>query len=465
MNSDPGKEVILTLSNRLSVAPLPGSLRDEMAAILTLENPKYTENERMGRWNRGTPKTLRFYRKQSGAGICVPRGFVRSVMAFLSRHQLPWRLVDNRRSLADVDFDFSGRLKPFQQEAAAMMLRKEFGTLCAPTGAGKTVIALYMIAQRRQPAVVIVHTKDLALQWQKRASVFLGIPEKEVGLVGGGHNRMGEKLTIALVQSLYRKKEEVARQCGFVVVDECHRTPSRTFTEALGAFDARFMLGLSATPWRRDRLSKLIFWHLGDVHHTVQQRRLVESGDVLSAEVMFRETDFKPFHDPVTEYTKMLTELTANDARNRLITDDVAREVQEQNGVCLVLTDRKKHAQTLCMMLRFKHHLQTAVLTGDLSTRQRQAVLEQIEAGAVEVLVATGQLVGEGFDCKDLSTLFLATPIRFSGRVLQYLGRVLRPAPGKVRARVFDYLDVHVDVLCAAARARQRTYGVEVQPT
>jgi len=110
-------------------------------------------------------------------------------------------------------------------------------------------------------------------------------------------------------------------------------------------------------------------------------------------------------------------------------------------------------------LLRFRHGIPSGLLTGDLTAAQRLAVLDDIRAGRLKVLVATGQLIGEGFDCPDLSTLFLATPIRFSGRLLQYLGRVLRPAPGKTKARVFDYVDGNVEVLQAAARARQRVYA------
>jgi superfamily II DNA or RNA helicase len=101
------------------------------------------------------------------------------------------------------------------------------------------------------------------------------------------------------------------------------------------------------------------------------------------------------------------------------------------------------------------------LLTGDLPNGERQAVVEAVNTGGVKVLVATGQLIGEGFDCKALSTLFLATPIRFDGRLLQYLGRVLRPAPGKDKAKVYDYVDEEVGVLKAAAEARRRVYAVQ----
>lgn len=451
--------VKLVISSRLKLSGLPNSLREELIKRFTLPNPKWIENERMGRWNRNTPPTLTFFRKSGKNGIVVPRGTIRQILLLLKQNDIRHTLEDKRRELPPVDIPFTGALKAFQVIATREMLKKEFGTLCGPTGSGKTVMALHMISRRRQPAVVVVHTKDLAFQWMKRITDFLNIPENEIGLIGAGQKRIGDRITVAMVQSLYKCVEEVVPHCGYIVVDECHRAPSRTFTEAISAFDARYMLGLSATPWRRDKLSKLIFWHLGDLHHEVNQAGLVEKGHILEAEIVVRETEFKPFHDPVGEYSQMLSELTADDGRNRLIASDVAGEVKRLEGVCLVLTDRKQHAETLNAILRYKYHLSSDLLTGDLTMSRRREVVERLNRGEIEVLVATGQLIGEGFDCSHLSTLFLATPIRFSGRVLQYLGRVLRPAPGKTRARVYDYVDVNVEVLTAAARSRQSVYN------
>ena len=124
-----------------------------------------------------------------------------------------------------------------------------------------------------------------------------------------------------------------------------------------------------------------------------------------------------------------------------------------------MLSDRKKHCETLQSLLRYKYKISSELLTGSLSAGHRQKVIDRLNKGRVKVLIATGQLIGEGFDCKELSTLFLATPIRFSGRVVQYLGRILRPAPGKEKARLFDYVDINVDTLKNAARARQKVYN------
>ena len=452
-------ELQITIDRSLKLTRVPAMLLEMLVGQFQMLNPKWLENERMGRWNRGTKKNLRFYRRFGKNGIVIPRGYARQLLLLLKRENLSYRINDQRRLMPEVDFSFNGSLKDFQSTAVAEMVKKDFGTLNAPTGSGKTVMGLYLIAQRRQPTVVVVHTKDLAFQWIQRIEQFLGIPSDQVGLIGAGKKKIGDRINVALVQTLYRCTDEIVPHTGHIIVDECHRAPSRTFTEAVTAFDCRYMLGLSATPWRRDKLSKLIFWHLGDVHHEVDKVQLEENGHILKADVVVRLTSFEPYFDPVNDYSRMLSELTADDARNRLIAADVEKEVRSGKGVCIVLSDRKKHCETLQGILRYQFNLHSELLTGDLNDNARKMVLERLNQGQVKVLVATGQLIGEGFDCPDLSTLFMATPIRFSGRVMQYLGRILRPARGKVQARVYDYVDERVAPLAAAAKARQRVYG------
>ena len=448
----------ITITNNLRITEIPPELYRILVEDLEITNPKWLENNRMGRWNRGTPKMIRFYDKIKNSGLWIPRGYIRHLINLCIKHNVPYQVDDKRRCLPEVEFSFNGKLKSFQQEAVRKMMAKDFGVLNAPTGSGKTIMALYMITQRRQPALIVVHTKDLAFQWMERINTFLGISEDDVGLVGSGKKKIGEKITVALVQSLYKYAEEVSLKTGFLIVDESHRCPSRTFTEAVTAFDSRYMMGMSATPWRRDKLSKLIFWHLGDMHFSVEKKRLIEKGHILEAEIITRETDFETSFNPVHEYSRMLSELTADQDRNVLIASDIFNETKKNRGVCLVLSDRKTHCENLRFILQHRFKTSSDVLTGDLTGKDRRDIIEKLNEGKVTILIATGQLVGEGFDCKDLTTLFLATPIRFSGRVLQYLGRVLRSAPGKKKARVYDYIDGKVDILRSAAKARERVY-------
>ena len=449
----------IILSHKLFLQNVPAEIEQVVKQQLEVPNPKWIENERMRRWNANTPQILKFYEKNDHFRLIVPRGYIRRLILICRQRNITYQMEDKRLNLDSVDFDFHGKLRQYQSQAVKKLLSKDFGTLSFPTGSGKTVLGLYMISERKQPALVVVHTRDLAYQWMDKAMEFLGIPSDEIGLIGAGKIRMGEKITIAMVQTLYKCAKKISKKIGFLIVDECHRTPSRTFTEAVTAFNSRYMLGLSATPWRRDKLSKLIFWHLGDLHYKLERNQLIKSGDVLSAEVIFRETSFKPYHDPSTEYSQMLAELVADDDRNRMIAEDVANVARGYPGVSLVLSDRKAHCDTLKALLKYRHHVLAEILTGDLSTTERRKVLQRLNQGEVKVIIATGQLMGEGFDCKALTTLFLTTPVRFKGRVLQYLGRVLRPAPKKNTAIVYDYVDIHVEPLKAAARERMSVYS------
>jgi len=450
----------MLINNWLRMTQMPAELYSKVVENLQFTNPKWIENERMGRWNRGVPKILKFYRRSGAAGLIVPRGLARGLMLAARRINESVQIEDQRRKLPEVEFTFSGDLRPFQQTAADAMLGRKFGTLSAPTGSGKTVMALYITACRRQPTLVVVHNKELAVQWVERIDRFLSIPSDRVGFIGGGKKKIGREITVALVQSLYKSAPEISPFFGHLIVDECHRAPSRTFTDAVTAFDALFMLGLSATPWRRDGLTKLIFWHLGDKHYEIGPSEMVAAGQILPFEVIYRTTNFVPYADSINEYSTMLSELTHNDERNHMIASDIHVEVAQNRrpGVCLVLSDRKAHCQVLQAILKHKYHVEAEVLTGDLPSEQRSDIVLRLNAGQIRVLLATGQLIGEGFDCPHLSTLFFATPVRFSGRVMQYLGRILRPSEGIEKAKVYDYVDVQVPPLATAARARRKIY-------
>ena len=202
--------LVITIKNNLRLENVPPNIKETLIEKLEFLNPKWVENERLKRWNRGTPRVLKFYDKVGASGLWIPRGYMRQLIMWCRHHKIKYRIEDKRRILPGVEFTFNGQLKPFQQAAVDEMLGKDFGTLNSATGSGKTVMALYIIARRKQPALIVVHTKDLASQWIERIETFLGIAAEEIGMIGGGKNIVGEKITVALVQSLYKCAEEVA---------------------------------------------------------------------------------------------------------------------------------------------------------------------------------------------------------------------------------------------------------------
>ncbi len=448
--------MIATESSRIHLTGARAAFVAWVKKALTFPNPRFQDAERMGRFTRNIPRYLTAY-EETDEGLLVPRGFGPHLRWMAEEMDLPLRFEDRTRILPEVDFTFNGSLRPYQAEAVDTVLSRRMGTLAAPTGSGKTVMALAVIARRRQPALVVVHTKELLNQWIDRIQRFLGIPRSEIGVVGNGKRFVGPRISVGIVNSIYKCADEIAPMIGFVAVDECHRAPSRTFSEAVTAFDARFLTGLSATPWRRDKLGRLIYWALGDLACTVDSGVLQRSGDILRAVVKWRRTSFETRFDPSEEYSRMLSELTADPGRNELIARDVAQEAKNGNGILLVLTDRKDHVSALSALLEDRR-IPVVTLTGDMSQTARAESLEAVKNGSARVLVATQQLVGEGMDVSALATVFLSTPIKFDGRLLQSVGRVLRPAPGKDRALVVDYLDEYVGPLLASARARMRTY-------
>jgi len=456
--------ITLTINNYLHIqtAGLQPEIVEELKVRLTFKNPAYKEAlgrmRAMGR--RGLPRLPEWIRGWETAGGCliVPRGCTADIVKFLEGRQVALKTANLTRGLSPVEFAFQGVLKPAQAQAVGAALARRFGTIESPTGSGKTVMGLYLIAQRRQPALVVVHTVTLMKQWVERAEAFLGLSSAEIGIIGQGSRTVGPRLTVALVQTLRKCAAEIAPQIGHVIVDECHHTPASTFTEALAPFDSAYALGLSATHKRRDGLTPLIYWYIGPLVHEVSRNVLIKNGDIIQVDPVIRKTNFIPSegYDPAWQRAALMQELTTNIERNALIATDVAKE--SLNGPCIVLTDRVAHCADLAAAIFSAGETSVEICHGGLPRVQQDAIVQAMNGGLLQVLVATGQLLGEGFDCKKLTALFLATPIKFSGRLIQYLGRVARSAEGKVSARVYDYHDVNVDVLMRAARERLRTY-------
>lgn len=427
--------------------PLEKALKDR----LTIDNPKYVSAKRYGRWvGKRLQPTLKYY-DPVPRGLRFPRGFANQAILLCREHmQETPQIVEQRRTLPAMDVVFSGDLRPYQLEAVEQVGKRSFGVLEAGTGSGKTVMALAILAARRQPTLIIVHTKELLYQWQQRVQEFLGV---EAALIGDGRREMAP-ITVAIVNSARKMVDELVPRFGHLVVDECHRVPAALFTDVVSRFDCQYQLGLSATAFRSDEgTTRLISIFMGDRIHRVDQAGLQATGAIVKPELVRRVTSFTLRY--YADYQALMAALVAHEGRNRQILDDIVRvAAEEASGVLLVVSDRVGHCELFADQLA-RRGLSVALLTGQTPTDRRVQVVRAVQDGGLRILVATLQLIGEGFDCSGLSTLFLTTPIAFEGRLLQVLGRIMRPAAGK-QARVYDYVDEQVPGLRRSAEHRRK---------
>ena len=421
----------------------PQALLRELINYFTVNNPKYRDAVKHKRWTKGIPKTLRFYR-DTPTGLQMPRGALTTIIR-LARQYSPVTIRDRRLWLPEIDVQFKGELRPYQQQAVDDLLEADMGILVVMTGGGKTVVALAMIAGRKQPTLILVHTRELLHQWRDRVQQFLDI---EPGIIGDGKFDIGP-VTVATVQTARKHLPELAERFGHVIVDECHRVPSSTFSEVVQAFPAEYVLGLSATPYRRDGLDPLISWYCGSHKVTVDPAILRETGAVLRPRIACHETSFT--YEYNDDYQKMLSALVSDEERNRQIAGDITHAAQGGN-VCLVVSDRIGHLEILQDMTG-----RGVLLTGKTPARERTQTVQRLQDGKITVLFSTASLIGEGFDAPCFSALFLASPIKYHGRLIQTAGRILRPQAGKTPV-IHDYFDGCQPVLRAQAKHRARVY-------
>ncbi len=440
----------LLVDKECTLEGAPPALAAVIRKRLTVKNPKYDAAVRYGRWvGKQLKPKLYFYREKDGR-LFFPRGFANQAVLLCRAHvgQSP-QIIDNRRLLDPVAITFSGTLRPYQQEAVSAVLNHSFGVLEAGTGSGKTVMALKILAKRGQPTMIIVHSRELLHQWRLRIEEFLGI---RAGQAGGGKVDI-QPVTVGIVNTVRNKLTELAPRFGHLIVDECHRVPAGLFTDVVSGFDAWYMLGLSATAFRReDGMTRVIYTYMGDRTHAVDAEKLVESGAVVRPMFIQKETEFT--YGYRGEYPKLIKALAKNDKRNGQIVSDIASLLEnDHSGTLLVVSDRIAHCRVLQEKLALLGY-DASLLTGRIHPEERERIVTGVQAGKIQVLIATLQLIGEGFDCPGLTTIVLATPIKFEGRLLQVVGRVMRPLQGKT-AMVIDYADSRVPVLRRSAENRR----------
>jgi superfamily II DNA or RNA helicase len=427
---------------------VPPALLAALKHAASLHNPEFYEKERMRFSTWDTPRFIRCYRETLDR-LLLPRGLQDKARAIISEAGSTLRVVDNVPGPDPIEITLQAVLTAEQATATDALVEHDLGMLVAEPGSGKTVVGCAVIARHATPTLVLVDRKPIVEQWRDRLATHLGLTARKIGQRGGGRSRTTGIVDVAMVQSLARRDDigDISSGYGLVIVDECHHVPAVTFERAVRDIPAKRWLGLTATPYRRDGLQALM-------------AMAPRPGSALRVlDLVVHNTDHRPVHDDDHIQT-IYRGLVEDTDRTRAICDDIAAAVDAGRN-CLVLTRWTEHLDLITETL-IGRGLDPLVLHGKMGKKARTAVTRQLAEPRPDgglLLVATASLIGEGFDCPPLDTLFLAFPIKFKGNVIQYVGRVLRPTDTKIRVEVHDYVDHLVPVLARQHDERRTAYA------
>ncbi len=234
--------------------------------LAAFQNPEFYKAQAMRLSTFGKPRIIACGEDFVGH-IGLPRGCLDDVLTFLREHHVQAEVTDERFRGKQIEVSFHGELTPSQQEAGNAILAHDTGVLSAPTAFGKTVVAAWLIAERKVNTLVLVHRRQLMDQWLEKLVSFLNISPKEIGQFGGGKKKVTGEIDIGILQSLNRKGDinEIVAEYGQIIVDECHHLSAFTFEQVLKRARAKYVVGLTATPFRKDGHHPIITMQCGPI--------------------------------------------------------------------------------------------------------------------------------------------------------------------------------------------------------
>jgi superfamily II DNA or RNA helicase len=455
-------EVKAVLAQRLFVEKtgLPSPLISQLKRLASFQNPEFYKKQSMRFSTALTPRVISCA-EDLGQHLALPRGCLDDIEALLAKLGAVLSIRDERVEGEAESFTFRGSLTPVQEGAAHALLGHDTGVVVAPPGFGKTVVGAFLVAARARSTLILVHRKPLLDQWVSQLAMFLGLGPSEIGQIGAGKRLPSGRLDVAMIQSVVRRGrvDDAVASYGHVIVDECHHLGAFTFERVLSEVKAKFVAGLTATPYRRDGHQPIIHMQLGPVRFAAKWYN-ADSEHPLNHRLIVRETGFVlPDTNRGVGIQEVYAALTTDARRNELIVGDVKRALEEGRSP-IVLTERRDHLELLADKFRgATQHL--VVLQGGMGARKRREAFGRVASipdDESRLLLATGRYVGEGFDDARLDTLFLALPVSWKGTLVQYVGRLHRSRPGKTEARIYDYVDAAVPVLSRMFERRLRGY-------
>ena len=458
---------------------LNAAMQNRIRRMAAISNPVFYKNQAIGTSNYDTARWIYLGKDHLSGYIQIPRGLQDELLENIKQADIDYEMEDERQQGRKINVDFKGELRPEQDKALKELIRYDNGILHAATAFGKTVVSSAIIAQKKINTLIILESSALIEQWKEALEKFLnineGLPTYEtktgrvrkrkslIGTLQGAHDSMTGIIDIAMAGSLCKKGKyhKMMNEYGLVLIDECHHSASETIANVLKEVKAKYVYGVTATPKRGDGLEKINYMLIGPIRYSYTAKEKAKEQGIQHL-VYPRFTRTVPPRGVITDKmhpNEAYEIIHNNDVRDEQIIEDVKNCVAA-GRTPVVLSRYKDHSEKFYERLKsYADHV--FLMTGNNSKKEHRKILEQmhqVDKNESLILIATGSLVGEGFDFPRLDTLFMATPVSFRGVVEQYAGRLNRDYAGKENVIIYDYVDNHIPMFNNMYMKRLKAY-------
>ena len=431
-------DIVLDSGINFPIQSLSKSFISKLKSFASFENPQIKLLLSLRKPLYNTPKYLKGY-EESSEFLKLPRGLKEKLFEYLNYNLVKYKIIDNRVFEKIETKRILFTLRAEQEDAIKEILKYDSSICVAPPGFGKTLIGAKIFEQRAVKTLIIVNKNMLLDQWISRFVDYFGYKKSDIGFLGKSQNRLNGNIDIATMQSLNNIPELVENYTQ-VIVDECHHIPALTFEQIVKNFKGMYILGLSATPNRKDELDPILYQQLGNISYEYKKPKTHTN------RLLVIKTEFTSSAD---NYAAIINELVSNEDRNRQIVKTIKENIDRK---ILLLSDRIEHLNLLENILK-EENIDFVSVHGSQNKKEQVENMQKVKTSSL--ILATSSFFGEGIDFPHLNTIIFATPISFYGRLIQYLGRIGR---GNQECLAIDFLDSKNAMLNSTYKKRLEGY-------
>ena len=430
--------IVLDSGINFPIQSLSKSFISKLKSFASFENPQIKLLLSLRKPLYNTPKYLKGY-EESSEFLTLPRGLKEKLFEYLNYNLVKYKIIDNRVFEKIETKRILFTLRAEQEDAIKEILKYDSSICVAPPGFGKTLIGAKIFEQRAVKTLIIVNKNMLLDQWISRFVDYFGYKKSDIGFLGKSQNRLNGNIDIATMQSLNNIPELVENYTQ-VIVDECHHIPALTFEQIVKNFKGMYILGLSATPNRKDELDPILYQQLGNISYEYKKPKTHIN------RLLVIKTEFTSSAD---NYAAIINELVSNEDRNRQIVKTIKENIDRK---ILLLSDRIEHLNLLENILK-EEKIDFVSVHGSQNKKEQVENMQKVKTSSL--ILATSSFFGEGIDFPHLNTIIFATPISFYGRLIQYLGRIGR---GNQECLAIDFFDSKNAMLNSTYKKRLEGY-------